>query len=194
MRSASVGALLALGVAAAAVTPTWVLIALATLTALARTVDRSMTSLILRRHERGQRSSDVPVLAAIAPWHLVLGTLTALASLIVPLLVAAAAVFTTSLVLTAVTGEGAPNGLLPLAVGGLFGLVMVWWGPGGASVRRGTRSIIRGATPGQASQTVLIAVVLLTAVGLVLWGVLAQGGVPMWSPAGDPATWSLFGL
>lgn len=193
MRTGSVLALLALGVAGSAVAPMWTLVAVLALTALARTVDRSMTAFILRRHERGQRSSDVPVLAAVAPWHLLLGGSTAVLALVVPVFVAVAAVFATSLVLTAVSAQGSPAGFLPLAVGGLFGLVMAWWGPAGASLRRGTRSILRGATPGQASQATLVGVLLLVAVALLMWGVLAHGE-PVWAPVGEPSTWSLFGL
>ena len=40
---------------------------------LARTADRSVTSLVMRRHERGARGSDVAVAVASSPWHLVLG-------------------------------------------------------------------------------------------------------------------------
>ena len=40
---------------------------------LARTADRSVTSLVMRRHERGARGSDVAVAVATSPWHLVLG-------------------------------------------------------------------------------------------------------------------------
>ena len=40
---------------------------------LARTADRSVTSLVMRRHERGVRGSDVAVAVASSPWHLVVG-------------------------------------------------------------------------------------------------------------------------
>lgn len=192
LRTSSVSALLGLGIVGAAVAPTWTLLVLAVLVALARSVDRAMTSLILRRHQRGQRPSDLPITAAIAPWHVVLGALSGVASLLLPLVVAAAAVFATSLVLSALTGVGSPNGFLPLAVGGLFGLLMAWWGPGGASLRRGTRSCLRGATPGRASEAALVGVVALVAAALLLWGLLAHGS-PSWSPVSDPSRWTFFG-
>ena len=37
---------------------------------LARTADRSVTSLVLRRHTTGRRRSDVPLAVAASPWHL----------------------------------------------------------------------------------------------------------------------------
>ena len=112
--------------------------------------------------------------------------------LLLPLVVAAAAVFATSLVLSTLTGQGSPNGFIPLAVGGLFGLLMAWWGPGGASLRRGTRSCLRGATPGRASEAALVGVVALVAAALLLWGLLAHGS-PSWSPVSDPSRWTFFG-
>ena len=189
MRTGTIWALLGLGVAGAAVAPTWTLIALVALTALARTVDRSMTALVLRRHERGQRPSDLAVLAATSPWHIVQGGVGAVLGLIVPVFVAVSSLFSASLVLNATVGGVDPNSFIPLGVAGLLGLVMAWWGPGGASLRRGTRSTIRGLSPQPPQQTALVIVIVLLTAALLAWGVLSQGA-PTWTPAGEPTNWS----
>ena len=38
-----------------------------------------------------------------------------------------------------------------------------WWGPGGASLRRGSRSIVRGFTPGATAAQVVAGVLLVVA-------------------------------
>src|SRR5690349_16840206 len=63
----------------------------------ARTADRSVTSLVLRRHQKGVRRSDVPVAVVASPWHLVVGALATVVSLILPLLVGICAVFSAAL-------------------------------------------------------------------------------------------------
>lgn len=190
MRSAVFGALLALGTVAAAVAPALMALAFVVLSASARTTDRAMTSLVLRRHERGERRGDLAMVTAAGPWHLLTGTLAALVAAAVPLLVAVTAVFSTSLILTGVLGATSPNSFLPLGVGGLFGLLMAWWGTGGSSLRRGSRSLVRGMTRDHAAYVALVVVVLLLTAVLVLWAVVRLDG-PQWSPLADPSTWRL---
>mgnify|MGYP006876043181 CR=1 FL=1 len=56
-----------------------------------------------------------------------------------------------------------------------------WWGPGGASLRRGTRSILRGVSPGASASRV---VGLLLIVGAVALAVDVRAG--RWrTPASD---------
>ncbi|HQH06321.1 MAG TPA: protein kinase [Phycicoccus sp.] len=189
LRSGLVGVLLALTVAGFTVVPAISLLVLVVLITLARTTDRSMTSLILRRHQFGVRRSDLPLVLVASPWHVAVGFVAALATLVVPVIVGVTAVFTTSLVFLALTGDTpGPNSFLPLAVGGLLGSVMAWWGPGGAGLRRGTRSLLRAVTPTHAATVALVAALLLGAVALVLWGMFAAHE-PQWIPVGRPDEW-----
>ena len=98
---------------------------------LARTADRSVTSLVMRRHERGARGSDVAVAVATSPWHLVLGLVGAAATLVLPLFVGVCAMFASALVLTAARGTDVrTDDVLPLVVAGVFAGLTAWWGPG----------------------------------------------------------------
>lgn len=155
--------------------------------AVARTADRSVTSLILRRAERGVRKSDVPMAVAASPLHFILGLLSSVVFSVIPLIVAVGVMFAVAFGLS-VSGVGViePIRPLPLAAGALAGVLAAWWGPGGASVRRGTRSLIRGTTPSQAAQRTYLAVLAVIALGAVLWLLVYGPGQPTWWPASGP--------
>lgn len=154
---------------------------------VARTVDRSVTSLVLRRHEHGRRRSDVPVAVVASPWHVLVGAIATVVSALLPLLVGGCAVFSTAVATVAVTGGSPqPDSAPALAVGGLLGSLMAWWGPGGSGLRRGSRSVVRGVTPGRASARVLVGLALIVAAGLGLWAA-QHAGVPQWWPAQAPS-------
>ena len=187
MRTGTLAAYLTLLVSAGAVFPTLALTGVFAWLVAARTADRSVTSLLLRRHERGRRGSDVPVAIVSGPWHVLLALLGAVFTLLLPLLVAASAALCAAVIIVGVRGGPTQlNAFLPLAVGTLFGVVLLWWGPGGASTRRGTRSLVRGLHPHPATGAVVI-LLLVAAAGIAGWGLLRGG--PMWWPATDPATW-----
>ncbi|MDT0213127.1 protein kinase [Rothia sp. ARF10] len=183
-RSGTVGALLAVLVAVAATAPVVAATGLLLWLVLTRTTDRSVTSLIMRRHDRGVRRSDVPVAVLVGPWHLVVGLFASLFGAVMPALIAVSGVFCAALAVVAVQGAGSPepNALVPLAVGGLLAGLMAWWGPGGASVRRGTRSIVRGLTPGPSASRVVVLLLLVTAAAVAAAGVAT--GEPSWWPTG----------
>lgn len=191
LRTGSVLFLLALGVMGSAVAPTWTAILFVLASAVARTVDQSMTALVLRRHTHGPRSSDVALSLAAAPWRAVLAFGASLLGGLLPLVVAVTTAFAASLAWGVVTGSSRPDAFVPLAVGGALGLLSAWWGPAGPSLRRGTRSLIRGATPTLGAQRVGAGLVALLVVALFLWGVVGRGA-PTWDPSSDPATWSMF--
>ncbi len=145
-----------------------------------------MTSLVLRRHTRGRRRSDVPLAVVASPWHLLVGALATLAGLVLPLLVGISGVFSAALATVALTGGSPePNAAAPLAVGALLALLVAWWGPGGSALRRGTRSVVRGVAPGRGSH-VVVAGALLVAAGLGTWS-YARHGTPVWWPWNTPA-------
>jgi len=156
--------------------------------ALARTADRSVTSLVMRRHERGVRGSDVAVAVASSPWHLLVGAFGAVVTAVVPLLVGVCAMFATSLLVGGLTGWDVPSdGILPLASAAVFAALTAWWGPGGASLRRGSRSIVRGISPGNTARQVVAALLLVLAAGLVASAVAAGG--PSWWPSTTAPGW-----
>jgi hypothetical protein len=175
-------------VAAAAATPIVAAVSLFLWFVLARTTDRAVTSLIMRRHEKGARRSDLPVAVLVSPWHLVTGLLASLFSAVMPALIAVSGVFCAALAVVATEGSGSPdpNALMPLGVGGLLAGLMAWWGPGGASLRRGTRSLVRGVSPGPSSSRVLVLLLLVAAVAVAAAGVVSGG--PSWWPT--DASWA----
>jgi serine/threonine protein kinase len=187
MRTGSVLALGALWVGLAAAVPGIALLALAGWSVIARSVDRSMTGLVRRRYDRGRRRSDVPWAVAATPWHLVLGALATVVSLLIPAAVTLAGIFASSLLLAGVHGgDLAPGSPLTLACGGAAGILMLWWGPGGTSLRRGSRSIVRPLVP--AGLPAQVFVVLATAVGVVLVAMaVSRGSALDWVPwTGNP--------
>jgi predicted Ser/Thr protein kinase len=160
------------------------LVALVVLSALARATDRSVTALVLRRYDYGRRRSDVPFAVVSSPWHLVVGTVATAVGLLLPVAVALASIYAVALLLAGTQGtELGPGAPLTLAVGGAVGLLVLWWGPGGASLRRGSRSMARRIVPaGIANQAVTL---VLAVAGVVVALVALQ--------AGESLTWAPFG-
>ncbi|HET7822739.1 MAG TPA: serine/threonine-protein kinase [Ornithinibacter sp.] len=188
-RSGTLLALLAVLAAVSARAPVVAVLGLLAWVTLARTADRSVTSLVMRRHERGARGSDVAVAVATSPWHLVLGLVGAAATLVLPLFVGVCAMFASALVLTAVRGTDVrTDDVLPLVVAGVFAGLTAWWGPGGASLRRGSRSIVRGLTPGEAAGQVAAGILLVVAAVVLAMTVTGDG--PTWWPRTTPPGWA----
>ncbi len=148
----------------------------------ARTLDQSMTSTVRRRHRSGRRRSDAIVAVVASPWHLVVAALSTLVTAILPLAVGAAGLLGTALAQSALDGQGVRLSTpLPLAVGAFLALVMGWWGPGGPSLRRGSRSLVRSVTGVDSVRTGLVAILVIGAVGLL--GALVVGAVDIsWWP------------
>ncbi|EWT05590.1 serine/threonine protein kinase [Intrasporangium chromatireducens Q5-1] len=184
------GTLLALAAAwlgLAAALPGVALLAVAGWSVLGRSVDRSMTGLVRRRYDRGRRRSDVPWALVASPFHLLGAAVATVVSLLLPATVAVAAIFASSLLVASLRGgvltPGSPGTLL---AGAAAGLLMLWWGPGGTSLRRGSRSVIRRVVP-SALPAKVVGIVCVVG-GFVLVGIaLAQGGSLAWTPwSGNP--------
>jgi hypothetical protein len=149
---------------------------------LARFADRSITSLVMRRQDRGLRRSDIPVTIVASPWHAVLAALSMLVALVIPAIVAVGSTFSVALGSAAITGGNpAPGRSMPLVVGGLLGLVMCWWGPGGATLQRGSRSLLRVMAPGKGVTDFVVATFVLLGAGLGAWA-WVRNGQPVWWP------------
>ncbi|MGB3830088.1 MAG: protein kinase [Ornithinimicrobium sp.] len=187
MRTGTVLTLLAVFVALCTVAPLLAWLLLGLWSVLTRWVDRSMTGLVMRRHEAGIRRSDIPVTILAAPLRLIPATLTSLLWLVLPLGFAVTAAFATTLGLTQGLGQVASvEDPVPIAVGSALGAVIGWWGPGSVPMRRGTRTLIRAALPpGLVSQLVLTFLVV-GSVALGAWAVLDGQAVSWWpNPSGD---------
>ena len=167
----------------AAVAPVAALIVGALGMVLARTVDRSAGSLLRRRDEHGPRRGDRAVATLASPWHLGVAALTSVPMLVLPLLVGVSTMFIAGFVLQ--QSNPAPGQSLPLAAAAAAAAVTAWWGPGGSSLRRGTRSVVRALSPGDVGAQVLVALLLIVAIAAVIV-VVQTGGVPDWSPLSGP--------
>ncbi|MBD3785009.1 MAG: hypothetical protein IE926_19015 [Micrococcales bacterium] len=147
-----------------------------------------MTSLVMRRHERGARGGDVALAVASSPWHAVVGGVGTLVTLAVPLLVGVSAMFAGALVVGGLTGASTrADDLVPLAAAAAFTALTAWWGPGGASLRRGSRSLVRGLT-GHPTVRQAVAVTALLG-GAVLVALTVNRGGPSWWPLLDAPGW-----
>jgi serine/threonine protein kinase len=187
-RTGTLLALLAALVAAVATFPVVAAAVALVLSWAARTTDRSVTSLVLRRYNKGRRRSDVPFAVVASPWHLVVGALATVVSALLPAVLGICAVFSAALATVAVTGGSPqPNSAPHLAIGGLVTALIAWWGPGGSGLRRGTRSLVRGATPGPRATQVLVGLALIVALGLAGLA-LPDAGAPDWWPTQAPDT------
>ena len=149
---------------------------------VARFADKAMTSLLLRRHEFGHRRRDVPLSIALSPVHVVTAALAAVLGGLLPVLVGVAMVFCVALALAAATG-GAPTPVHPLGlgVGAVASLLMAWWGPGGASLRRGSRSMVRGVVRAGMITDVVVGMLVAASLALAVWA-FVRGGAVLWWP------------
>ncbi|MGD8202008.1 protein kinase domain-containing protein [Ornithinimicrobium sp. W1679] len=148
----------------------------------ARTVDASLTTLVLRRHEAGRRRSDVPVLVAASPWHLTRGVLATAFSLLLPLGMAAlVALVVSGVVTTTETMIGVDvEHPVPVATGSIVGALLAWWGLSATPLRRGSRTILRGGVPAGLPTVGLVTVTLVGGVALAVWGFLDAPAVSWW--------------
>ncbi|MEP6632196.1 MAG: serine/threonine protein kinase, partial [Lapillicoccus sp.] len=189
-RALRTGTLLAFGAALTGAAATWPGVAL--VVALlwswaARFSDRSVTALILRRYRYGRRRADLPLAVALSPWHVAVAAALTVVGLLLPTLVALSAAFCTTLGISAATSSSLGGVSAPGAAAGFAaGSLIAWWGPGGASLRRGSRSLVRGIAPSGPVTRVLVAVLLAAAVVLAVLAVARHGHLSWW-----PFPWTL---
>ena len=164
-RPARIGTLLALMVGALGTAAVWPVVAVGLIILwfwCARFADRSVTSLVVRRHESGRRRRDVPIAVVASPWHVISSAVATVIALLLPATIAIASTFSAALAVAAISGgDPQPARSLPLVAGGFLGLMMGWWGPGGASLRRGSRSLVRGVAPGKTTTEVVVTILIL---------------------------------
>ncbi|MGC1207967.1 MAG: serine/threonine-protein kinase [Ornithinimicrobium sp.] len=187
MRTGTIVTLWAVFVALCTVAPllAWLLIGLWSV--LTRWIDRSMTGLVMRRHEAGLRRSDIPMTLLAAPLRLIPATLMSLLWLVLPLGFAVTAAFATSVGMSAGLGMATSvEDPIPIAVGSALGAVIGWWGPGSVSMRRGTRTLIRASLPAGLASQMVLTFLTVGAVALGVWALLGGEPVSWWpNPSGD---------
>ena len=101
---------------------------------------------------------------------------------LLPAAVGAAGLVVTAVAQDAVDGRGVRlDAPVPLAVAALLALLIGWWGPGGPSLRRGSRSLVRSVTGVPVARVVITACLVVFAVGVL--GALAVGALEVsWWP------------
>jgi len=197
-RPARVGTLLVLMAAVLGVAAVWPLVAIGLIVLwswCARFADRSLTSVVLRRYESGRRRRDVPLAVILSPWHVAVAASATVIGLALPAILAVASTFSAALALEPWSGgDPQPARSLPLVVGGFIGLLMAWWGPGGASLRRGSRSLVRGLVPGQTMTAIVVGALFLLGAGLGVWAWLRHGQPDLspWPRGARPDVWAWF--
>ncbi len=167
---------------AGGIAPVRVTVGLVAASVLLRTIDRSADGLRRRRWERGARGSDAPLAVLALPLHLLAAALITLGALVLPALMGVSAAFITGWALN--PGTPLPGSGLALAVGCAVAVTTAWWGLGGASLRRGTRLLVRAATPSQPA--VAIGAGVLTLVLLAVVVVVGGENQPTWAPLQGP--------
>ncbi len=181
-RRARTGTLAALALAVAALAtalPVAAVLSAVCWSALARTADRSVTAMTMRRIERGPRGRDVPLAIVASPVHLVTGMFSAVLTALLPLVLGMAAAFGAAVV----TGGAGPDPTapLPLAGGMVVAILTAWWGIGGTSLRRGSRSLVRGLAPGRVGAAIVSALLVVLAAYLAVRS-QATGAAADWWP------------
>jgi serine/threonine protein kinase len=184
-RGSRTGTLLALLAVLAGVATGFPLIALLAFIAwstLARMADKSVTSVTLKRLERGRRSSDIPLAVLVAPLHLIGAVVSAIAAALIPVLLGIIAAFGAAWAQASLTGLD-PNVMrpVPLATASVVTSLLCWWGVGGTSFRRGSRSLVRGLAPGHVGAVVAV-ILLVVATGYLGLRTQSRGFQPQWWP------------
>ncbi|NNG37815.1 protein kinase [Flexivirga sp. ID2601S] len=183
---ARTGTLAALAAAAVGVTALWPTLGVVVVllwAIAARWCDKAVTSMVLRRFSSGRRRSDGFVAAVTSPWHGLVAALATLLTVLIPAFVGACAAAVVALGWSMTQGGSAYLARpAPLAVGMLIALLVMWWGPGGIPLRRGSRSIVRGVVRGQPVTRIIVGLLIAVAVVCGLWGLTHLSSDVSWWP------------
>jgi hypothetical protein len=130
-----------------ALTPGFGVLVTTILIIVARTVDRGSTAIMRRRQVRGGKGkSDGLVAVAASPVHLLAATLVTLFCLILPFIVGSVVGGIVSAGAASSRGlDWQPLSAVGFGSGAVAGLLMAWVGPGGTSLRRGSKIALRKA-------------------------------------------------
>lgn len=185
-RTGTLAALAATAIAVAAHWPVMSVILIFLWSFGSRWNDRVITSMVLRRYHSGRRKSDSLVAVATSPLHAIVGAFSALLTAVIPIFVggcvAAAAAVAVGLASGRPTVVGRP---IPVAIGVLAGIAVLWWGPGSTGMRRGSRSIVRTVARDEARTKLVLAACVVIAVIAVLLALTAPMYSVSWLPYSD---------
>jgi serine/threonine protein kinase len=181
----TLAALLVALAAVAAVAPGGALVLAFCLSVLSRLVQRSSAGLQRRREELGgRRSTDMAVTVVALPWRLLMSLVMSVVTMVLPVLVATSTAFIVG-ALASQDGAPHPTGATALFAGMLAGVATAWWGPGGWSLRTGSRAVVRSVTRNRGGRIAVIALCAL--VVLAAWMVASRAGYsPDWAPFPPP--------
>lgn len=186
-RTGSLAAMLAALTGITAVLPTVGITLLVLWAIAARWCDKTITSMVLRRYTAGPRKSDTFVAAITSPWHGVIAALATLLTVLIPAFVGGCSAAAVALIYSMAENDSVYLGRpLPLAVGVLIGALVMWWGPGGIPLRRGSRSLVRGVVRGQPLTRIIIGVcVVIALIGVIFVLTHLSSGATWWPIASN---------
>lgn len=186
-RTGTLAALAAALAGISAVLPTVGITLLVLWAIAARWCDKTITSMVLRRYSSGPRKSDTFVAAITSPWHGVVAALATLLTVLIPAFVGGCTAAAVALIYSMVENDSVYVGRpLPLGVGVLIGTLVMWWGPGGIPLRRGSRSIVRGVVRGQQLTQLIVGLcVVIGVLGAVFALTHLSSGATWWPIPGD---------
>jgi hypothetical protein len=143
-----------------------------------------MTGMFRRRVERGSRAGDGFLVVLALPWRLLMAILAAAAAAVLPFLVGLATAFIVASGLAVGVSRMHPETGPALAAAAVAAGLVAWWGPGGGSLRRGSRALVRGVAPTRAASVVLVVLLLAGAIAAVV--ARASGMGPDLTPFAPP--------
>lgn len=169
-RTGTLAALAGVAIAVAAHWPVMSMILIFLWSFGSRWNDRAITSMVLRRYHAGRRKSDSLVAVATSPWHAIVGAFSALLTAVIPLFVGACVAAAAAVVVG--LADGQPTSIerpVPIVIGVLAGIAVLWWGPGSTGMRRGSRSIVRTvARDDVRTRLVLVGCVAVAAIAVLM--------------------------
>jgi predicted Ser/Thr protein kinase len=171
--------LIVLGVAVMPLSPLVISFVAFLWSVLARTGTRLDRSVQRYRFDRGLVSGGFGRALASAPGAVVASILTSVASFILPAIAATAALVLTRLDIAGIVPGGSSEQWSVWAAGAAGALVL-WAGPGGGSLRFGSRLLVSGATRNQLGRLIALAVVVLLILLAVM--VIQAGAAMSWWP------------
>ncbi|HWC22197.1 MAG TPA: protein kinase [Flexivirga sp.] len=182
-RTGTLAAIVAALAGISAVLPTVGITLLVLWAIAARWCDKTITSMVLRRYSSGPRKSDTFVAAITSPWHGVVAALATLLTVLIPAFVGGCTAAAVALIYSMAENDSVYVGRpLPLAVGVLIGALVMWWGPGGIPLRRGSRSMVRGVVRGQPLTRIIVALCVVIAVLGVVFALTHLSSGATWWP------------
>lgn len=171
--------LIVLGVAVMPLSPLFISVVAFLWSVLARTGTRLDRSVQRYRFDRGIVSGGFGRALASAPGAVVASILTSVASFILPAIAATAALVLTRLDIAGIVPGGSSEQWSVWAAGAVGALVL-WVGPGGGSLRFGSRLLVSGATRNQLGRLIALAVIVLLILLAVM--VIQAGAAMSWWP------------